>query len=384
MGNAPLPSPPRLTTTPVGSNTNNNNKKIVLWSISTKSKIFGTRLHVVSVDESGGRNNSGTADSSSAAAAATATGGDGSGNCGGGGGSDSNNNLLQQPQQQNHEQQQQEQEQPKLQQQQQQQKDLVEATTTITTTQVVQDERIIDDKDGKDDVNGVNDDGDGDDDYWWKNKMPSLLRDNTDLPFQEYSSKIQQFLVLLEEWKGGVARLIILVWAFVIILGFICAYFIPGFWQSVIFSTPIYLPIIVFVVFTPLAVCGRRERIHNRQLVKKTNELFDDWLLRYKIHVKFYRVANLPGGTYIMTRNGLRRQKQRSIGGRGGDRSGNFCYVLVMTVVTEEEALAMLTDDATVGMISVNGNGNGNGDRLSGDGGGSGHDDDNDSLDSNI
>jgi hypothetical protein len=106
-----------------------------------------------------------------------------------------------------------------------------------------------------------------------------------------------------------------------VVLGFLCAYMIPNFWSSALFSRPWFLMGFVLLQIIVLASLMYWSQSSTQTLVEDVTALFRPWKRRYGIHVAFRQVAGLPRP------------------GRGGgdiQRTGNCCFVLVFHRITNQ------------------------------------------------
>jgi hypothetical protein len=177
--------------------------------------------------------------------------------------------------------------------------------------------------------------------------LPSPLRNHTSLTHEEFERKLQSFQCLLNDFKGGWARTMILIWASLVVIGVIVAYMIPGSWYSPIITEPWFLLGWVttqIIVLTALFVWANRE---TARLIQTTKTLFRPWLRHFHIHVTFYQVANiiiyrLPSTTTTPTTIANNHHRKQS-------HAGSYCFVLVFTVVAQDDIDAL--ELASVGTV---------------------------------
>ena len=161
--------------------------------------------------------------------------------------------------------------------------------------------------------------------------IPLALRNHTDLPASQWQSKIEAFEILLQHWKGGYARTLLLIWAMLVVLCFMAAYMIPDFWGSTLFSKPWFLLGFCstqIVLLTFLIWYSRRETY---RLLQNTRQLFRPWRRQHGVNVTFYQVTNI-----VLSDDGNQRHTRTK-----RQYAGSYCFVLVCTLVREEDVEAL-------------------------------------------
>jgi hypothetical protein len=176
---------------------------------------------------------------------------------------------------------------------------------------------------------GVDDDG----------ILPPPIPLHTDLTGIEWHSSLDYFEhTILKSWKGGYARTLLLIWAMLVVLCFLAAYMIPDFWGSTLFSKPWFL--LGFCV-TQMVLCSALVWISNhetRRILTETRDLFRPWRRLYGVHVTMYQVTGVVI-TDARHRRSSRSSSRRNIHER--QYVGSYNFVLVCSLVQEEDVEAL-------------------------------------------
>jgi hypothetical protein len=145
-----------------------------------------------------------------------------------------------------------------------------------------------------------------------------VFRQSSSSSSEDAVRTIESFHELLQEWNGGVARFVLLLWAALVVLGFLSAYMVPNFWSSALFGEPWFLLGFVIVQMLILATLLHWSRTSTNLLIEKTKKIFKPWRRSYNIHTTFKQVAGLRV-------EGIVRY------------TGTYCFVVVFEKINESQ-----------------------------------------------
>lgn len=161
-------------------------------------------------------------------------------------------------------------------------------------------------------------------------EMPDPLC-SSNITMIDYEQMMGELRYRLSKWKGGWATLGILALAVGVVVAFVVAVFIPGFWASPLFHHPLYLGAVAaaqIFVFVVLVGFMRRE---STRLIQDVRDLFRPWRGR-GVFVDLKRVSR-PGGTYTLTHRASGHTERYS-----SSSGGTTCFCLIMDVMGDDEA----------------------------------------------
>lgn len=184
--------------------------------------------------------------------------------------------------------------------------------------------------------------------------LPPALqqRASSQLTQEEFQATLQKFKYLLLRCQAGTARTMLMTWAMIVVVTFMAAYMVPGFWSSTIFSKPWFLLGFGTTQIFLLAVLLCWQRRDVQRLLQDTHELFRPWRRHYQVEVAFYQTSHIAVERLPRRRRGQQiivSTTARHYRHRYDTLQGSFNFVLVFGIIRPEdvEALELASLDGT-------------------------------------